>query len=348
MARKGRTTVYNNITSEEKMQRVNEDNLQLEEDFLDYLVSTDKAASTITQYRAVLHIFWCWNLDNNKNKPFVELNKREVTKFQNNAINAWGWSPRRIRMVKAVMRSMENYITNILDDEYPDYKKIWDKIESPINEAVRVKSIYSVGEIQDLLDALVEKKEYMKACFVSLAMNSGRRKSELARFKVAYFSGANLICGGALYKTPEKIKTKGRGQRGKLLDVFTLAKPFNPYLKMWLNERERLGIKSEWLFPKFEGQKWFDEQVPVSTIDSWARTFSKMMGSSFYFHALRHLFTSYLLDQNLPESVVQMILGWSSSDMVRIYDDRSNDSQLEKYFGDGGIKQVEQKSLNDL
>jgi hypothetical protein len=37
VARKGRTTVYNNITSEEKMQRVNEDNLQLEEDFLDYL-----------------------------------------------------------------------------------------------------------------------------------------------------------------------------------------------------------------------------------------------------------------------------------------------------------------------
>lgn len=348
MAKKGRTTVYNEITSPEKMAQVNEDNIRLEEDFLDYLVSTDKATSTITQYRAVLHVFWCWNLENNKNKDFFELTKRDITKFQNNAINTWGWSPRRLRMVKAVMRSMENYITRVLDDEYPDYKKIWDKIESPVNEAVREKTVFSITELQDLLDVLVENKEYMKACFLSLAMNSGRRKSELVRFKVSYFSGANLICGGALYKTPEKIKTKGRGQRGKLLDVFTLAKPFNPYLKLWLNERDRLGINTEWLFPRFEGKKWYDEQMPVSTVDSWARSFSRMMNTDFYWHSLRHYFTSHLLDQNLPESVVQMIIGWSSSDMVRIYDDRSNDSQLEKYFGENGIKQIEQKSLDDL
>lgn len=348
MAGKGRTTVYNNITSPEKLARVNEENLQLENDFLDFLSSVDRADSTIAQYRAILHVFWCWNLEENKNKFFCTVTKRDATKFQNHAINVWGWSPSRIRTVKSVMRSMEDYIAIILDDEYPNYKKIWDKIESPFNEAVRKKSIFSTGEIQDLLDMLVEKKEYMKACFVSLAMNSGRRKSELVQFKVSYFSGANLICGGALYKTPEKIKTKGRGKRGKLLDVYILAKPFNPYLKMWLIERERRGIHTDWLFPRYDGNKWFDEQMKPSTIDSWSKTFSKMLGRNFYPHSLRHLFTSYLLDQNLPESVVQMILGWSSTDMVRVYDDRSKDAQLEKYFGAEGIKQVTQKSLNDL
>lgn len=34
--------------------------------------------------------------------------------------------------------------------------------------------------------------------------------------------------------------------------------------------------------------------------------------------------------------------------MLRIYDDRSNDSQLEKYFGADGIKSVKQTSLEDL
>ena len=34
--------------------------------------------------------------------------------------------------------------------------------------------------------------------------------------------------------------------------------------------------------------------------------------------------------------------------MVKLYDDRSKDSQLEKYFGEDGIKQVETKGLNDL
>ena len=69
----GRTTVYNNITDEEKLKRVNPDNIQLENDFLEYLESVDRSKSTIKQYRANLHIFWCWNLDFNKNKFFVKI-----------------------------------------------------------------------------------------------------------------------------------------------------------------------------------------------------------------------------------------------------------------------------------
>lgn len=33
---------------------------------------------------------------------------------------------------------------------------------------------------------------------------------------------------------------------------------------------------------------------------------------------------------------------------VAVYDDRTSDSKLEKYFGAEGIKKVEQKSLEDL
>ena len=150
MAKEGRTTVYNEITSQGKLKDVNKENLQLEEDFLEYLVSTDRANSTITQYRAVLHIFWCWNLDNNNNKFFVDLTKREIARFQNNALNTWGWSPRRMRMAKSVMRSLENYILNILDEDFPKYKKIWDKIESPVNEAVREKSVFTKEELQPI------------------------------------------------------------------------------------------------------------------------------------------------------------------------------------------------------
>lgn len=57
MAKAGRSTVYNDLTSEEKLAKVNEENLELEDDFLEHLSTTDRAESTITQYRAVLHIF---------------------------------------------------------------------------------------------------------------------------------------------------------------------------------------------------------------------------------------------------------------------------------------------------
>lgn len=344
----GRSTVYNSITSEDKLEQVCEDNLQLEDDFLEYLTSTDRAKSTIKQYKANLHVFWCWNLEFNKNKSFVDLTKREITKFQNHALNVWNWSPSRVRTVKAVMRSLENYIITILDDEYPDYKQIWNKIESPANEAVRKKTVFQTADLQTLLDKLVERKEYDKACMLSLAMNSGRRKAELIRFKVSYFNDENLICNGALYKTPEKVVTKGRGQRGKLLDIYILAKQFKPYLNLWLKQREELGITTDTLFPDYVDGKYVDESIGISTMNSWANTFSRLIGQPFYFHAMRHWFTTSLLEANLPESIVQDIIGWSSSDMLRIYDDRELDSQFDKYFGEDGIKQVKSSSLDNL
>lgn len=346
--KEGRTTVYNEITSAEKLKSVNPDNIQLEEDFLEYLTSIDRAKSTIKQYKANLHVFWCWNLEYNKNIFFVDLTKRQIAKFQSHALNEWNWSPRRIRTVKATISSLSNYIETILDDEYEGYKPIVRKIESPADEAIREKSVFDNEDIQPLLDELVEKQQYMKACFLALALYSGRRKAELTRFKVSYFQDENLICGGALYKTPEKMVTKGRGQRGKLLDVYVLAKQFKPYLDFWIKKRNELGITSDWLFPKFKDGEWIDEHIEISMIDSWSRTFSNMLGRPFYPHALRHAFCTNLLEQNLPESVVQTIIGWSSSDMVRLYDDRTADSQLEKFFGAEGIKDIKKTELNDL
>lgn len=350
MADNGRTTVYNNnITSKEKLDKVKPENIELENDFIDYLESIDRAKGTIKQYRANLHVFWCWNLENNKNKFFVDLSKREIAKFQNHCINEWGWSPKRMRTVKATLSSLSNFIENILDDEYDGYKPIVRKIESPADEAVREKSVFQMEDLQKLLDELVETKEYEKACLVALAIYSGKRKAELARFKVSYFDDANLICGGALYKTPEKMVTKGRGSRGKLLDVYVLAKQFKPYFDLWMDQRKELGIESEWLFPKCRDGKYIpDEYIEISTLNSWARTFSRMINKPLYLHALRHFFTTQLLEQNLPESVVQAIQGWDSSQMLTIYDDRSQDSQLEKYFSADGITNVERKGLSDL
>ena len=170
MAKQGRSTVYNRITSDEKINKCNEDNIQLENDFLEFLSSTDKSHGTIKQYEANLHIFWCWCLDYNKDKFFCEITKREAVKFQNHALNVWKWSPKRVRTFKATLRSLENYIIKILDDEFPNYKRIWSEIESPADETVREKTIMTKEELQSLLDTLVGKKQYQKACLVALAM----------------------------------------------------------------------------------------------------------------------------------------------------------------------------------
>lgn len=342
-----RKTVYNKITSPEKLAKVNPDNIQLEKDFLDYLKSVDRAKSTIEQYEANLHIFWCWNLEYNKNKFFVNLTKRELTRFQSHAIDEWGWSPKRTRTVKATVSSLSNFIENILDDEYSDFKPIVKKIESPADIAVRDKTVFKEDELDEFLDRLVDKGQVMKACVLALAINSGRRKSELPRFKVSYFDKQNLICNGALYKTPEKVVTKGRGSRGKLLTLYILS-AVDKYLELWLKRRGELGIESDWLFPKCENGIWLDEPISTTTLDSWTNGFSKELGKPFYWHSMRHFFTTKLSRANIPDSVIKQIVGWDSVEMVSVYNDTEAEETFNKYFGAEGIKQVNSGSLEDL
>ena len=342
----GRKTVYNNITSDELVNKILPDNKQLGNDFIEYLQSIDRSPSTIDQYKSDLKIFWVWNLQNNNNKPFIKITKREFARFQNHCLNEWGWSPNRIRRVKSVISSMSNYIENILDEEeeFEGYRAIIKKIESPVKEEVREKTVFEPEELKRLLDHLVEQKKYMQACILALAMYSGRRKSELPRFKVSYFDEEN-VCFGSLYKTPEKVKTKGRGSRGKMLDLYVLKKDFDPYLKLWLEQRDNENIHSEWLFPASNNS---DIHIRPEMLDNWVDSYSKFLGKPFYWHSLRHYFTTQCFKANLPSSVIQEIVGWESSDMCNLYNDTSTEETLAQYFDENGIKDIAPATLSSI
>ena len=339
----GRTTVYNNITSPEKISAINSENKMLMDDFLDYLESVGRAETTIKNYRADLLIFFCWCLDELDNKSFVKVTKREIARFQNHAMKVWGWSSNRLRTVKAALSSMGNYIESILDEEYEGYRSIVRKVESPPKQTVREKTVWNDEEVESLLSKLTEAEEYERACFVALAAYSGRRKAELCRFKVSDFDDDKLVCGGALYKS-DPIKTKGRGG-GKYIPCYTLAKKFKPYLDAWLAYRAEQGIDSKWLFP-CKGAP--DEQLRTTTVDGWANSFSTLSGKDFYIHSLRHAYTTSLAKAGIPDSVIQSLVGWDSSDMVRLYDDTPKDEQIGAYFKDGDIAVKEGKSVSDL
>lgn len=343
----GRKIQHNNIVTDELLSQCNTENIELGNDFLDYLRSVDRSPNTIEAYANDLRIFWVYLLQHCGNKFFIELSKRDISKYQSYCLTEYKWSPARMRRVKSTLSSLSNYVENMLDDEFEDFKPIIRKIENPVNEKVFTKTVLENSQLEELLNILVEKGKYDKACMLSLAINSGRRKSELPRFKVSYFDDNNIIYG-SLYKTPEQVRTKGRGSLGKRLTLYVLSKPFKPYLDMWMNYRKENGIESEWLFPKKINGKYIDEPMDPKTLDSWADTFSNILGVDFYWHSIRHFFTSECSRSGLPDDVIQMLIGWSSLDMVSVYKDIEADEQFEKYFADGEIKKVEQKSLSDL
>lgn len=342
MARK---TTYNNITTPELISKVNPENLKLWNDFEKYLQSVQRSENTIKSYKNDIEIFFVWNLLNNNNKFFIELSKRDLISYQNWLLNENKNSPARIRRLKSALSSMSNYIEAILDDEFEGFRPIIKKVESPINQSTREKTVLEDSQLQYLLNYLVEKKHYQRAAILSLAMCSGSRKSELTRFKTSYFKDENIIYG-SLYKTDEKVKTKGRGL-GKYIYRYVLASQFKPYLDLWIKQREELKIDNEFLFvAKNKSGEW--EQMKATTLNSYANTFSSVLGLDFYWHSLRHFFTTALSRLNIPDSVIQEIVGWDSLDMVKLYKDIDADEQLGKYFDENGVKTVKTSKLSDL
>lgn len=339
----GRSTKMNSITSEEKLAQVNPENAQLLRDFLDYLRSVQRSETTIHGYENDIQIAWVWCLESNNNKFFVDWTKRNIVAYQNWLLNNNSNSPARIRRLKAALSSLSNFIEGVLDDEYPGFRNIINKVENPVNRPVREKTVWEDDELDALLDKLTERGQYEKACFLALAMYSGRRKAELCRFKVSDFSIDNLVCDGALYKSAP-IRTKGRGG-GKMINCYTLANRFRPYLDMWMKQREELGIKSEWLFPNARDMK---EPVSISTVNSWSNTFSRLSGKPAYIHSLRHYFTTSLAKAGIPDGVIQSIVAWESSDMVRIYKDIDADEEIGMYFKNGEISVPDKKGFGDL
>lgn len=339
----GRKTKMNSITSPELLAQVNPENTQLLKDFEDYLRSVQRSETTIAGYENDIQIAFVWCLQHNNNAFFVNWTKRNIVAYQNWLLNSNENSPARIRRLKAALSSMSNFIENVLDDEFPNFRNIINKVENPVNRPVREKTVWEDSELDALLDKLIEHEDYEKACYLALAMYSGRRKSELCRFKVSDFSEDKLVCGGALYKSAP-IKTKGKGG-GKMINCYTLAKKFQPYLEMWLNIKNEKFADSEWLFPDAKNPS---EHIQISTINSWSNTFSRLSGKPTYIHSLRHYFTTSLAKAGIPDGVIQSIVAWESSDMVRIYKDIDADEEISMYFKDGEIAIPEKKDFSDL
>ena len=88
--------------------------------------------------------------------------------------------------------------------------------------------------------------------------------------------------------------------------------------------------------------------VPISTLNSWAETFSNILGIPVYWHSLRHFFTTSLAKANLPDSVIKTIIGWESLEMVDIYKDIDDEDEIGKYCMNGEIVGQKQAALSDL
>jgi integrase/recombinase XerD len=319
----GRKTKRMKDVSQEEWELVNNENKLLLDDFVEYCQSIDRSPKTIKNYRSDLVIIFNWFKNQAENKEFYGITKKDVSRFQNWCIQQ-GMSSSRIRRLRSSMSSLSNYIEAMLDDEYPNFRNIINKIPAPSLSYVREKTILTDEQIEDLLKTLVEKQEYQLACFVAVLSASGMRKSEIIQCKTEWFFGEPNIYEG-MYVTPE-IRCKGRGSAGKKLKKMIIKEVADKYLLLWQKQRKELNIESDYLFVnKIEqGGIGIEEHV----VDHWMSIFTKMTGVDNYAHCYRHYSATWLKRNGVAIDVIRDFFGHNDSTTTQIYIDIGAEENL--------------------
>jgi site-specific recombinase XerD len=310
------------ITTPKLILQINKDNALLAEKFLKEK-NTRCSDKSVSSYKSDLDIFFVWNLINNENKFFVDIKKIDVLDFFSYCTNDLKWGSARFNRMRSCLSSLAQFIEKFFDSEYPLYKNVILKAIDgmPKNEA-REKTILSEEQISSLFDFLIEKEEFQDACLLALAISSGARLSELLRFTIDTIDENNVVFNGLFLETTKKIKTKGRTKQGKMMNKYIVKDMFLSHYKKWLLIREEImkknGVEHNFIFINGNGTV-----AKEQNIRSWIKKWETFLQVPFYMHSLRHYIVTHLTRLGLSADFIIEIMGWTSSEMYKIYNDLS-------------------------
>lgn len=317
---KGRKTFRKIITSEELIESINPQNKKLMERFLKNF-ATKRSPKSVTVYKSNLQIFFCWNVENNDNLFFVDFKKYMLLDFFDYCCTELKWASARYSQMHSCLSSFSTFIEDIYDEQYPNFRNLLPKIEKLPKESVRKKSIFTKEELDGLMTKLGEENRIQEQCLLALMMSSGSRASELGRFTTDIIDENNTAFEDLFLETTEEVRVKGRGVNGKSLIRYILKDTFLPYYQKWLPIRERIMEENNQshnhIFITRTG-----EPATIMTFRGWVERWNDYVEKPFYIHSIRHWYTTFLVAHiGLEQELVQDIIGWTSSDMVKIYND---------------------------
>ena len=329
---KGRETFRKIITSEELINAINPENKKLMNRFLKNF-ATKSSPKSVTVYKSNLNMFFCYCVENLDNKAFKDIRKLDFLDFSDYALTELKWSPARFANMVSCLSSFSDWIETYMDDVkgYENFRNIVKKIEKPVKEAVREKTILKEEDMDKLFSVLEEQGKVQEQCLLALAISCGARVSELARFTVDLIDENNTVFDGLFLKTTEKIVTKGRGTGGKKLDKYILKEMFLPYYQKWLPIREQImketGKEHNYIFVTKDGNP-----ANADRLRDWIGTWSNIVNQPMFPHCLRHYNVSLYKRLNLDDNLIVYLTGWaegSGHNMIAIYND--NDIADEKF-----------------
>lgn len=282
--------IYNNFVTEEKLKKVQKQNMLMIEDFIIDCKSRKLKSKTIEQYNYDLNIFAVYILENMKNKSFINVKKKELKLFILECMENFEWSTARVNRVLSSIRGLYNFVWD--EDDYEDdvdgLRNPADKLKGVTKEKRRDIIFITDEDIEILYNHLVEKEEYQLACFLAVAYDCGGRKNELVQIRKDSV-GAEF--------TNEVI-----GKRGKKFRLLLLSRS-RVAIDKWLEVRGEDNISSLFISGKTQSKR---KEATTEVLYHWAKKLGKIAYSltdkeeylDINVHTFRHCTAQNIFDKS--------------------------------------------------
>lgn len=335
----GRKTKKVVITDPEVEAKINPENKRIVDRYLRNF-DTKRSDKSVIVKRSDYNIFLCWNVLYNDNKCIAEIKKYELMDFFDFGVNTLGWGTSRFHSMHSSLSTLFNFITNFLDEDYPNFVNHISKIEKPVKQPIREKTVLTDEQINSLIAHLKEGGDQQQLVYLLLCIGSGARISETLRFTVDIIDENNLAFGGHFLKTTKMIKTKGFGKTGTPKYKYIYKDLFLEEYKKWLVEREKIlkknGKSHNSIFIKTNGDPATNDKVNY-WIRKWGdyltnddKTNPKHEEVYTYAHCFRHYLATHLARKGIGQELIVAIFGWRTADMYNVYCDLDEDERTFK------------------
>ncbi len=239
------------IITDEMYNKCNCETREMIEEF--FAAKSQLSKDTRVQYRSALRQFAYWLHESAMDKPLYKVKKRDFVRFMSYLVNR-GMSSSGLKFKKSAVSSLCKYIEdNVVDDddmeEYAKFRNFTTSFTDIPKNYVYDKIPVSEEEYRTLLEVLESDENYLAAAWVATAFNSGARRGGIIQFKTECISGG--IPEGKSYIMSNKVREKGRGADGKIVD-YMLNEEAVKYIQIWLDKR---GYEHEFIFTtKYGGE----------------------------------------------------------------------------------------------
>ena len=328
------------ITDEQWLE-VNEFNRFIVDDFLDN--QTHLSNKSVNAYRSALRIFFVWCKDNLQNKKCIDIKKKEFLRYINWLVKR-GISESGIKFKKSAVSSLNKFIENFYEDEYPMFRNfVTSEIQIPKTGNVFQKEPLTPEEVQYLCDELAKREEWQKIAYIKFTYSTGCRRAESRQLlkevvnydpkrkmiEIVDENGIKQTVESVSYKTHD-IRCKGRSTQGKIRKL-QFGEDVMQALKKWLEIRGEDDCPYMFVVKQKNGDA---RQVGENIFNDWCiGEFSEIVGRRLTPHGFRRSrATNLVLYDHRSLETAQKLLGHESSETTQMYVIREDSEDADEAF----------------